>query len=126
MPDQTTISVIQSLNFHMQYFGVPAEIHTDSGCQFISYSFKQYCQFMGTVHKISSVRYPASNGLAERAIKTVKTALTAKLNSSQWAYRRRLKGIHSRSDTNRTGAEALSFYYSRLLNCLNQMLAGCH
>ena len=86
MPDQTTNSVIQSLNFHMQYFGVPAEIHTDSGCQFTSYSFKQYCQFMGTVHIISSVRYPASNGLAERAIKTVKTALTAKLDSSQWAY----------------------------------------
>ena len=37
--------------------------------------------------------------------------------------RRRLKGIHSRPDTNRTGAEGLSFYYSRLLHCLDQMLA---
>ena len=37
--------------------------------------------------------------------------------------RRRLKGIHSRSDANRTGAEGLFFYYSRLLHCLNQMLA---
>ena len=37
--------------------------------------------------------------------------------------RRRLKGIHSRPDTNRTGAEGLSFYYPRLLHCLNQMLA---
>ena len=37
--------------------------------------------------------------------------------------RRRLKGIHSRSDTNRTGAESLSFYYPRLLYCLDQMLA---
>ena len=37
--------------------------------------------------------------------------------------RRHLKGIHSRSDTNRTGAEGLSFYYPRLLYCLNQMLA---
>ena len=36
--------------------------------------------------------------------------------------RRRLKGIHSRSDTNRTEAEGLSFYYPRLLHCLNQML----
>ena len=35
----------------------------------------------------------------------------------------RLKGIHSRSDTNRTGAEGLSFYYPRLLHFLNQMLA---
>ena len=36
--------------------------------------------------------------------------------------RRRLKGIHSRSDTNRNGAEGLSFYYPRLLHCLDQML----
>ena len=35
----------------------------------------------------------------------------------------RLKGIHFRSDTNRTGAEGLSFYYPRLLHCMNQMLA---
>ena len=37
--------------------------------------------------------------------------------------RRRLKGIHYRSDTNSTGAQDLSFYYPRLLYCLNQMLA---
>ena len=36
---------------------------------------------------------------------------------------RRLKGIYSRSDTNRTGAEGLSFCYPRLLYCLNQILA---
>ena len=38
-------------------------------------------------------------------------------------YSRCLKGIHSRSDTNRTGAEGLFFYYSRLLHYLDQMLA---
>ena len=37
--------------------------------------------------------------------------------------RHRLKGIHSRSDTSRTGGERLSFYYPRLLHCLDQMLA---
>ena len=37
--------------------------------------------------------------------------------------RRRLKGNHSRPDTNRTGAEGLSFYYPRLLHYLDQMLA---
>ena len=37
--------------------------------------------------------------------------------------RHRLKGIHFRSDTSRTGAEGLSFYYPRLRHCLNQMLA---
>ena len=37
--------------------------------------------------------------------------------------RHRLKGIHSRSNTSRTGPEGLSFYYPRLLHCLDQMLA---
>ena len=37
--------------------------------------------------------------------------------------RRRLKSIHSRPDTNKNGARGLSFYYPRLLCCLNQMLA---
>ena len=37
--------------------------------------------------------------------------------------RRRLKGIHPRSDTNRIGAEGLSFYYHRLLHCPDQMPA---
>ena len=49
------------------------------------------------------------------------------VNSEAYLCRRRrrhrLKGIHSRSDTNRTGVEGLSFYYHRLLYCLNQMLA---
>ena len=40
-----------------------------------------------------------------------------------YCRRRRLKGIHSRPDTNRTGAKSLSFYYPRLLHCLDQMLA---
>ena len=34
-----------------------------------------------------------------------------------------MKGIHSRSDTNRTGAKGLFFYCPRLLYCLDQMLA---
>ena len=42
---------------------------------------------------------------------------------STYVRRRRLKGIHSRSDINRTGAEGLSFYYPRLLHFLDQMLA---
>ena len=44
-------------------------------------------------------------------------------NKSITHRRSRLKGIHSRPDTNRTGAEGLSFYYPRLLHCPNQMLA---
>ena len=44
-------------------------------------------------------------------------------SSSSFRRRCRLKRILSRPDTNRTGAEGLSFYYPRLLHCLDQMLA---
>ena len=45
------------------------------------------------------------------------------MDLSNLICRRRLKGIHSRPDTNRTGAEGLFLYYTRLLHCLDQMLA---
>ena len=86
MPNMSTASVIQNLNLHVQTFGAPAEIDSDAGSQFTSHIFKDYCKFLGTVHRVSSVRYPASNGLAERAIKSIKTALTAKLDSNHWAF----------------------------------------
>ena len=86
MPDQTTESVIQSLNLHLQYFGAPLEIHSDAGCQFTSHTFQDYCNFIGSYHRISSVRYPQSNGIAERAIKSIKIALTAQLDSAKWVY----------------------------------------
>ena len=49
--------------------------------------------------------------------------LISMLRNLIYSGRRRLKGIHSRPDTNRTGAEGSSFYYTRLLHCLDQMLA---
>ena len=47
----------------------------------------------------------------------------APCHSAKSVRRHRLKGIHSRSETSRTGAEGLSFYYPRLLHCLDQMQA---
>ena len=59
MPDQTTSSVVHSLNLHVQSYGAPVEIYSDSGCQFTSHTFNQYCQFLGATHRLSSIRYPA-------------------------------------------------------------------
>ena len=84
MPDQSTSSVIAALGNHIQMFGTFSYIHSDSGCQFTSAAFKDYCRFLGCEHRISNIRYPQSNGLAERYIKTIKTALTAKLDRNNW------------------------------------------
>ena len=52
MPNQTTLSVIHAFKYHVQYFGCPTEIHSDAGCQFTSTTFKEYCEFLGSSHRI--------------------------------------------------------------------------
>ena len=68
----------------VQTFGTCSSLHTDSGCQFTSSTFKEYCKFLGVQHHLSNIRYSQSNGLCERYIKTIKTALTAKLDRNHW------------------------------------------
>ena len=71
--------------------------------------------------KVRSAMVRLSNGrVRERDIRKM---ILLEPASNRRRRRRRLKGIHSRPDTNRTGAEGLSFYYPRLLHCLDQMLA---
>ena len=84
MPDQSTSSVIAALGNHIQMFGTFSYIHSDSGYQFTSAAFKDYCCFLGCEHRMSNIRYPQSNDLAERYIKTIKTALIAKLDRNDW------------------------------------------
>ena len=84
MFDQSTESVITALNKHIQTFSTFSLLHSDYGYQFTSLTFKNYSKFLGTEHRFSSNRYPRPKGLAERYIKTIKTALTAKLKSSYW------------------------------------------
>ena len=57
---------------------------------------------------------------AKQLVEVIKKKLVTDIS----ARRRRLKGIHSRSDTNRTRAEGLFIYYPRLLHCLPESDAG--
>ena len=52
--------------------GKPEQVFSDSGPQFNSAEFAQFANTWGFVHSTSSPRYPQSNGLAEKAVQTVK------------------------------------------------------
>ena len=67
----------------------------------------------------ASVQVPVSS-ISSREGNAAETSVEEILDTSNNRCRR-LKGY--RSDISRTGAEGLSFYYPRLLHCLNQMLA---
>ena len=56
-------------------FGVPEELSSDGGPQFVSSIFKKTLRQWGTHHRISSVAHARSNGRAEVAVKSMKRLL---------------------------------------------------
>ena len=69
----TSVSTVMREAFSM--FGVPAEVVTDNGPQFSGKPFKEMCAKWNIKHTTSSPRYPRSNGLAERMVRTVKSLI---------------------------------------------------
>jgi transposase InsO family protein len=63
----TTQSAIKFFKGLVYRFGVPNRIITDNGTQFMSRTFMQYTQDLGSKICFASVAHPRSNGQAERA-----------------------------------------------------------
>jgi hypothetical protein len=56
-------------------FGVPEEISSDGGPEFIAGNTERFLRLWGVQHRISSAGFPQSNGRAEVAVKTAKRLL---------------------------------------------------
>ena len=88
-------AVIDSLRPLIARFGLPETVVTDNGPGFVSQEFEQFLKNNGIYHTTSAPYHPASNGLAERAVQTVKKGLkkeksgnmTSRLSKVLLAYR---------------------------------------
>ena len=58
-------------------FRIPKTLVSDNGPEFVSGDLKQWCESLGIKKMESPVYHPRANGLAERAVQTVKRALQA-------------------------------------------------
>ena len=67
-----TIRVLRSL---FATYGLPRQVVSDNGPQFISEEFKQFLASNGVKHIKSSLYHPSTNGAAEQFIRTLKRAL---------------------------------------------------
>ena len=77
MPTTTSAKTNEVLRKMFAAYGLPEQIVTDNGPQFISDEFTLFTRQNGIKHFRSSPYHPATNGLAERFVQSMKTALKA-------------------------------------------------
>ena len=90
----STIDVCRQL---FSRYGLPNQIITDNGGQFISDQFQRFCKNNGIIHLFTAPYHQSSNGQVERFVQTVKKGLKMnnidegdaqkKLNNFLFAYR---------------------------------------
>lgn len=72
----SSTSTINALYEIFSQFGLPEQIVSDNGGAYVAEDFAQFCKSLGIQHIRSSAYHPATNGRAERFVRTFKTALT--------------------------------------------------
>ena len=79
----TSSSTIEVLRDLFARFGIPEQIVSDNGTQFVSEEFQAFVRSNGIRHLTSAPYHPVINGLAERAVQTFKQALRSMHQSSK-------------------------------------------
>ncbi len=75
MSSTTTTATLRALRFHFSVHGLPEEMVSDNGPQFVSQEMKEFLKFNGIRQCLSPPYHPSSNGEAERAVRTFKDAM---------------------------------------------------
>jgi transposase InsO family protein len=79
--DTKSETVIKQIKMNIARYGIMDTLVSDNGPQFSSSQFAKFTNSYGINHVTSSPTYPQSNGLAEKAVQTVKKLIT-KCNAS--------------------------------------------
>lgn len=85
VPDMTTETTIRCCRKIFSTHGSPEILVSDHGTQFTSNEFQQYLKVNGIRHKMGAPYHPATNGLAERMVGTMKQKLKS-MNCSPSEY----------------------------------------
>ncbi|GJY03149.1 reverse transcriptase domain-containing protein [Tanacetum coccineum] len=100
-------------------FGFPGEIVSDNGKQFSDNPFKDWCEKLNITQCFASIKHPQSNGLLERANRSLGDGIKARLGEGNknwieellhvlWAHRTMIKSSHGDTPFSLTyGTEAV-------------------
>ncbi|XP_060543220.1 uncharacterized protein K02A2.6-like [Pantherophis guttatus] len=118
MPSTTAEAVIKALRKLFATHGLPDTLVSDNGPQFTATLFEGYLAGLGIRHALSAPFHPASNGLAERFVRTGKEALS-RLDNGDWQARidQFLAVQHATpcTATGRSPAEHLREYFNTVM-----------
>nr|GEU88364.1 reverse transcriptase domain-containing protein [Tanacetum cinerariifolium] len=99
--------------------GIPGKIISDNGKQFADNPFKDWCDKLNITQRFASVKHPQSNGLVERANRSLGEGIKSRLGEGNknwveelphvlWAYRIMIKSSHGDTPFSLTyGTEAV-------------------
>ena len=77
---ETTLNVLRTI---FARFGLPSQIVSDNGPQFIAEEFKSFCRANGIQHNTSAPYDPSTNGLAERFVQIFKMSMKSSKKDNQ-------------------------------------------
>ena len=77
MASTTTEKTLEVLRSLFASYGLPEQLVSDNGPQFTAELFQEFCKQNGVKHIRCSPYHLASNGLAERFVRTFKEAMKA-------------------------------------------------
>jgi hypothetical protein len=81
--DTTAKNLCNALEMVIDWFGPPKTLVSDNGPPFISHEMKKFYNKYGIDHITTSPYHPASNGIAERFVRTFKETLLKEQESEQ-------------------------------------------
>jgi len=81
MKTTTTTKTLEALRKMFAAYGLPEHIVSDNGPQFVSEEFSAFMRMNQIKHIRTAPYHPASNGLAERFVQSLKTGLKANMDS---------------------------------------------
>ena len=80
-----TAVTIAKMRSSLATLGLPEQLVTDNGPSFTSEEFAEFLQMNGIKHTTTAPYHPGSNGLAERAVQTLKRGLKM-ISEGSWEH----------------------------------------
>ena len=82
LKDTLSYTVVKKTKAIYSRHGIPEELVSDNGPQFISQEYKQFTSEWDILHTTSIPEYPQSNGLAEKAVQIAKNIFQKATNDN--------------------------------------------